>query len=242
MRLRRFAGVVAMLSLGGATAAAAAGSGPTGSPKGIAVARSVHRAYANIGAETVAQTGFVSMYSVQGVHPQFSWMYGTGRVPKGWSRASEHVIAALRGGRLLWWRDDLKPPPCTSPGICTRIPVELVVDHAGAFYAFGSAAGHTCFSPLYGTVPVAVGALWYAVAGHYVAPVRHGGVIVLTHSFAWDSTQRATSIERVSPHTFLDFGGSLKVSRGGPGQPAFTTRYTNTQLAKAPKAPHVNLC
>jgi hypothetical protein len=182
------------------------------------------------------------MYSVEGKSSQFSWLFGTGHVPKGWSRASEHIVVALHSGRVLWWRDDLKPPPCTAPGICARIPVEVVVNHAGAFYAYGDTASHTCFGRLNGTVPVAIGGLWYVVAGHYAAPVRHRGVIVLTHSFGWDPTQRATSIERVSSHTLLDFGGTLKVSRGGPGQPAFTAHYTNTQLAKAPRAPHVNVC
>ena len=242
MRVRSCATVVLVLSLAGSTAALAATPGASGNKKGIALARAKHKAYSKIGAELVTETGFVSMYSVEGKSSQFSWVWGTGRVPKGWSRATEHAIVALHNDRIVWWRDDLTPPPCTKPGICTGIPVEIVIDHAGAFYAYGNAASHTCFGRLTGTEPVAAGTLWDVVSGHYSAPVSHGSTLVLTHTYPWDKTQTATSIEDVSSHTDLDLGGSLKISRGGPGQPAFTVHYTNSQRAKAPKAPKVTLC
>lgn len=242
MRVRRCAAVVLMLSCAGTATAVAAAPGPRGNAKGIALARAKHTAYSKIGAELVTETGFVSMYAVEGKTSQFSWMWGNGRVPRGWSRATEHAIAALHKDRLVWWRDDLTPPPCTSPGICARIPVEVVIDRAGAFYAYGNADSHTCFGRLSGSQPVAYGDLWDVVTGRYFAPVRHGNTLVLTRTYPWDKTQTATSIEDVSSRTDLDLGGSLKVSRGGPGQPAFTVHYTNSQRSKAPKAPRIKLC
>lgn len=242
MRMRRVGAIVLALSLVVSASAWAAVLGPTGNPKGIALARAKHRAYSKIGAERVKETGFVSMYSYEGKVSQFSWVFGTGTVPKGWTRARESVVAALHKNRVVWWRDDLTPPPCTSPGICSRIPVEVVINHSGAFYAFGSASSHSCFGVLHGTLPVAVGGQWDVIAGHYSAPVHHGNTIVLVHTYPWSKTQTARSSENVSAKTFLDFGGHVKVSRGGPGRPAFTIRYTNTQLPKAPPAPRVSLC
>lgn len=240
MRTRRVAGIVVTLSLLGAGSALAAG--PSGNAKGIALARAKHAAYGRIAAETVTETGYVSMYSVEGKVSQFSWQWGTGRVPKGWSRATEHVVAALHRGRVLWWRDDLVPPPCTAPGICTRVPVEIVVNHAGKFYAYGNAAHHTCFASLLGSVPATVGGLWDVVGGRYSAPARHGSVIVLRHTFPYTKSQTATESETVSAHSDLDLGGTLTVPAGAGGLPAFTVRFTNTQPAKAPPAPRVIRC
>lgn len=242
MRARRVGVIVLPLSLIVSASAWAVVVGPTGNPKGIALARAKHRAYAKIGAEKVKETGYVSMYSSEGKVSQFSWEFGTGTVPKGWTRARESVVAALHKNRLVWWRDDLTPPPCTSTGLCSRVPVEVVVNHSGAFYAFGSASSHTCYGVLHGTLPVAVGGLWDVIGGRYSAPVHHGNTIVLVHTYRWSQTQTARSVENVSAKTFLDVGGRVRVSRGGPGEPAFTIHYTDSQLAKAPSAPRVSLC
>jgi hypothetical protein len=175
----------------------------------------------------------------------FSWTWGTGVVPSGWAKATEHGLLGLRNGRVVWWRDDLTPPPCTASGICSQIPVEIVVERSGAFYAFGSAAKHTCYADLNGSTPYRMGNPLDSAAGRFDAPVRRGGSVVLKYAYPWSATakQTATETDMVSARTRLAESVRVSVARGtGQNRPAFTFKASYGYPAHAPSAPRVNRC
>ncbi|HLH64967.1 MAG TPA: hypothetical protein VKV27_04650 [Solirubrobacteraceae bacterium] len=237
MRLR-FALLAAAGSLAAAGAAAAAVQ-VSGNAQGVALARREAAAYRAVRAETVHETGYVVMNALLGAVSVFDWRWGTGVVPPGWVRGTEDGVVALRDGRVLWWRDELTPPVCRS-GLCDQQPVEVVVDRAGAFYAYGDPARHTCFGRLTGETPVSYRSLWNVPHGRYTAPDYRGDTVRLSFSYPWGSRQTAHETDTLSRATLLDRGGVIRVSGGG--QRPFTIRFTNTQLARAPAAPRVNLC
>jgi len=235
---------IAILSLLATTATALAAA-PSGNQHAIALARAQLRAYSKIRAVSITQTGFASMIDQEGKTSYFDWTWGHGVVPPGWAKATEHELLGLRNGRVAWWREDLTPPPCTGAGICTRIPVEIVGERSGTFYAFGSAGKHTCYGDLNGTTPNVVGAHFDLVVGRFDAPVRRGGTIRLTYAYPWFglATQTATERDTISARTLLLESGRVKVARGpGSSRPAFTYRFTDHVPAKAPRAPSINLC
>ena len=236
MRLRVVvACVIAVLGLGAAVAAASVG----GNAQGIALARRQLGAYRKLPAETVTERGYVAINDAEGKTSFFQWQWGSGALPHGWVPATEHAVVALRAGRIVWWRDDLTPPAC-HVGLCGEQPVDVVIDHKGAFFAFGTAARHTCYGKLRGSTPASVGATWVAVRGIFSAPVTHGSKVALTYTYPWGKVQTATETDTISQQTLLDQSGVIQVSGGG--LPAFTVHFTNGHPAKAPAAPKVTLC
>ncbi|MHB1567929.1 MAG: hypothetical protein ACYC0H_01880 [Solirubrobacteraceae bacterium] len=236
MRLRVVvACAIAVLSLGVAVAAASVG----GNAQGIALATRQVKAYGKVPAETVVERGYVSINDAEGRTSFFQWQWGSGTLPRGWVHATEHAVVALHAGRIVWWRDDLTPPPC-HVGLCGEQPVDVVINHKGAFFAFGTAARHTCYGRLRGSTPVSVGAPWSVVRGTFSAPVTHGSTVALTYSYPWGKSQTATETDEISSKTLLDQSGVIHIS--GAGQPSFTVRFTNGHPAKAPAAPKVNVC
>jgi hypothetical protein len=182
---------------------------------------------------------------MEGRQSFFSWTWGLGLVPSGFTRATEHYLLRLRNGRVLWWRDDLTPPPCTAPGFCSRIPVELVGEHSGTFFAFGSDRSHTCYGHLNGSTPYRVGGAFDTVAGRFDAPARRGGTIRLTYSYPWFGVARqiATETDTLSARSLLNHSGLVHVARGpGASRPAFTFRFSDSYPARAQPAPSINLC
>jgi hypothetical protein len=234
------AGAVGLLV---ATGSALASSSLTGNPQGITLAHTVLRAYSNVPVYTYTETGFVAMNSTLGRFSFFKWGWGSGVVPHGWVKASERGVVALRRGRVVWWRDDLTPtlPPCKTTLCSPILPVEIVIDDAGAFYAFGSAASHTCYAHLSGATPFTLGGAGYTVTGRVSAPVHRAGVVLLTYIYPWGSAQTATETDRVSARTSLVTSARVSVARGA-GHQAFTFSSNYSYPARAPGAPHLNLC
>ena len=228
-----------------ATTATALGAAPSGNQRAVALARAQQRAYSKVRAVAITQTGFASMIDQEGKTSYFDWTWGHGVVAPGWSKATEHELLGLRNGRVAWWRDDLTPPPCNAAGICTRIPVEVVGERSGMFFAFGSAGKHTCYGDLHGTIPYPVGTQFDSVLGRFDAPVRRGRTIRLTYTYPWFglATQTATETDTSSARTLLLESARVKVARGpGNSRPAFTYRFSDHTLAHAPRAPSINLC
>ncbi len=220
-----------------ATAVAWAAAGPTGDPQAIALARAEARAYTRIPAETYTQNGFIEMSDQEGSRSYLSYLWGQARLRPGWAWATEHGTIALSHGRVLWWRDQLTPPPCRAAGGCHQIPVELVAERAGAFWAFGDSASHTCFSPLRrGSTPVTVGQIADRIFGRFSAPVPGNGTVTLTYAFPYGrgATMRVTDIDSTSTHLTLS---SRWVITGG-----HQTRSSYGYPLRAPAAPKVSRC
>lgn len=238
-RLIVVVGLVVLVSAVTALAAA-----PSGDQQAIKLARAQVRAYSRIPALSFTRIGFAAMRDAEGSTSFFDWTWGQGVVPHGWAKATEHALLGVLGGRVAWWRDDLTPAPCTAPGFCFRIPVELAGERSGQFVAFGSASNHTCFSPLNGSTPIQVGARVDTVGGRFSAPVRRGGSVRLTYVFPWRglATQPATETDMLSARTLLDQSGRIRVARGpGRGRPAFTVSYSESYPAQA-VPPQINRC
>jgi hypothetical protein len=234
------AGAVGLLVV---TGSALATSSLAGDPQGIKLGRAVLHAYSKIPVYTYTQSGFVAMNSALGKVSYFEWRWGNGGVPNGWVKASERGVAALRRGHVVWWRDDLTPklPRCSTTVCNHSAPVDIVVDHAGAFYAFGSAASHTCYTHLSGSTPFTAGGAGYAVAGRVSAPAHRGAAVLLTYTYPWSKTQTANETDTVSAATSLVTSGRVSVTPGA-GHPAFRFNFSDRYPRSAPGAPHVNLC
>lgn len=220
-----------------ATAVAWAAAGPTGDPKAIALARAEARAYTRIPAENYTQTGFIEMTDQEGRTSYLSYLWGQTRLRPGWAWATEHGTIALRRGRILWWRDQLTPPPCHLVGVCHQIPVELVAERVGAFWAFGDSANHTCFSRLRrGSTPVTVGEIADQTLGRFSAPVLGNGTVTLTYAIPYGrgATMHVTDIDSASTHLTLL---SHWVITGG-----HQTRSSFDYPSRTPAAPKVNRC
>lgn len=166
------------------TAAALPGTAPSGSPAGIALAQSVKQAYGKISIQSYVQHGFVWMAASEGRSSSFSWAFGEGPA-RGLYRATERGELALVHGKVVWWRDDLNPGACTLAGVCDRLPVEVLLDSRGLFYAFGNVSRHSCYAPLRGTAPVSIGKPVWSVYGDFQAPARSGADEKLTSTYPW---------------------------------------------------------
>jgi hypothetical protein len=227
--------VAAGLSLSAATVAWAA-SGPTGNARAIAIARAEARAYTRIPAELYTETGLIGLNDQEGRTSYFAFKWGLTRLPRGWTWATEHGTVALHRGRVVWWRDELTPPPCTRVGICHQIPVEILAERSGAYWAFGDASRHTCFGRLRGTDPIVVGALLDRAVGQYRAPVLRAGTIRLTYTYPFGTGRSIRETDTLSARTHLGRSGRMVITGG------HTIRFSQSYPAKAPAKPRVNLC
>lgn len=225
-------GLVATL---GAAASALAATGASGNAQAISIARAESRAYSRIHTVQYTETGFIEMTSLEGKSSYFHFSWGQTTLTPGWVWATEHGIVVLSHGRVVWWRDDLTPPSCTS-GFCHQVPVELLSEHSGAYYAFGSATSHTCFGRLSGSQPVTVGAKWNRVVGHFAAPVYGAGIVKLTYTYPWGKGRTARETDTLSASTHLEKSGRVVISGG------HTFHFTFAKPAGARSAPKVNLC
>ncbi|MGH2913944.1 MAG: hypothetical protein ACRDMX_03045 [Solirubrobacteraceae bacterium] len=220
------------------TATALAGTLATGNPQALVFARQVQRAYSKISVETISQTGYVAINDGEGRASFFNWAWGSGTVPRGWVRVREHEVVALHRGRIAWVRDDLTPPACRAQ-LCSELPVDVVLNRAGAFFAFGTATHHTCYGTLRGDTPETVGGPWYTVRGAF-RPLRgHGALRQLGYTYSW-GRQTAHETDTVSATTKLNEAGIVRVSGGGKAP--LTVRFSTGHPARAPHAPNVNLC
>jgi hypothetical protein len=192
--------------------------------------------YAQITVETYTETGFIEMTDQGGKTSYFNFNWDQAKLTPGWGWATEHGVAALSHGRVVWWRDDLTPPPCTGAGFCHQIPVELLSERRGAYYAFGNAARHTCYGRLRGSQPVVVGAQWNQVTGHFSPPVFGSGVVKLTYTYSLGKGKTARETDTLSSRTHLLMSGRTVIAG------RHTIRFSTSHPAKAPAAPKVNVC
>ena len=230
------AAVAAALLGAGAAAAAVTGSG---SPAGIRLGRHLAAALAKVPVQTMVRRGYVWMASSEGRVSSFRWAFGEGAF-RGEQPAVEHVVLRTTGGRVVWWTDSLTPPTCTQGGICASLPVEVLGDSHGLFYAFGNAARHTCFGRLNGATPFALGQVSWAPGGHFDAPVKAGADVRLTSSYPWpvpgaNPVPTATEIDTISRRTHLLLRQNVSVDTGAPFAWSATFAYPASRAAPALK-------
>jgi hypothetical protein len=169
-------------------------------------------------------------------------VYGAGPSP-GLYPATEHAVLGLAHGRLLWWRDDLTPAPCTTPALCARVPVEIVADTRGLFYAFGNAKTHSCYAHLNGTTPYVVGKPVWFVGGNFKAPISSMGGELLTSTYPWSTTLSATEFDTIATGSHRLLKARLAIS-GRPGVQAtpFSSSASYGYPSRVPPPPHISLC
>jgi hypothetical protein len=246
MRKRRVFAIASLAAVA-ITATALAAAPPSGNQQAIAIARAGQRAFAKIPALTESITGSVAMNDAEGKTSFFSWTWNTGVVPRGWVRPTERVALALNKGHVVWARIDLTPPESHCPPgaiICggPQVPVDIVIDHAGSFFAFGRAVSHTCYTKLHGATPYTVGENLNALIGHFNAPVQSNGAVLLTSTYPSTGRQMATETDTVSTATSLTESGRIKISAGSRGHPAFTIAFTNGYPGTAAPLPQIKRC
>lgn len=223
-----------------------AAAGPSGSAAGIAVARSVVKAYQSVSVESYVEHGFIFMAATEGKQSSFKWEYGVGPY-LGLSPATEHAEVGLQNGRVKWWVDDLNPGTCSAAGPCARIPVELVADSKGLFYAFGDSASHTCYGHLSGTAPVRVGQpVWY-VSGSFEPPKKSGANELVTSTYPYSipgaQPSMATEVDKVAAASGRLLATNVTITAQPGHQLApFSFGSTFTYPTTAPQPPVVNLC
>jgi hypothetical protein len=232
-RLKAIPIATILVLAGGATALAAL----TGNSQGTALARKVLGAYGKLHGYAYTEKGYFWIISGEGRKSRFDYVGGTGTAPGGYVRAAENGQVGMRGGKVVWWRDELSP---TSGGNRGIVSVEIVLDHAGKFYAFGTAARHTCFGKLAGPLPYTVGGRPYTITGAVSAPEPDGSSQVLTYAYPWTSTRQATEHDTVVSSTDLVSVAKVGVASGG-GKGGFSIN-TKFSYPKKLSAPRVNVC
>jgi hypothetical protein len=233
-KLRAIPIAILVVLAGGATALASLG----GNPQGVALANKVLSAFSKVHGYAYTEKGYFSMKSGEGRTSYFDYVVGTAKAPKGYVRANESAQVGIRGGKGVWWRDELTPVSAGSNH--ATVPVEIVVDHAGEFAAFGSVSHHTCFAKLHGLLPFTVGEPPYTIAGTLSAPQPDGASQVLTYVYPWTKTQTATEHDTINSATDLMSAAKVSIGAGG-GQRGFSFTTKNTYPSKL-SAPKVKVC
>lgn len=233
------AGLFAATLLGVATAALAQPAA-TASSSGIALSRKVGHAFLHVPVLSYVQHGYIWMSAVEGKTPRFRVGPKAGFYP-----ATEHALIALKNGRVSWSRDDLAPAPCRTPGTCLREPVQVAQTTVGGvnFYAVGNASKHTCYRKSSQPFPqLNVGAPFWAVSGHYQAPVASGRTETLTGTYPLSTTQVATEVDTIAKGSYRLLGDRVTVP-ARPGAPdAFSSSETFGYPSSVPPPPQINLC
>ena len=123
-----------------------------------------------------------------------------------------------------------------------QVPVELLVEQAGAFYAYGSRTSHGCYGRLGGSTPLRLGDRTWTLFGEFEAPAAHGTTQLLKSSFPWGLTGgSASETASVSMRTHLPIREQTQISPApGGGAPfSFAASFGYPSRARAPK---VTLC
>ncbi len=222
--------------------AIAAGSAPAG----VSLARGVREALQRVSAESYTQVGFAYAIAEQAPQPVFRWRWGGGPVA-GMVPVREQATIGLKEGRANWWRDDLTPLPCIEAALCGEVtglqaPIELVLDAAGAFYAYGDQSSHGCFGRLGGSTPVSLGERTWTLFGEFAAPAAHGATELLDSSFPWGLTGgQASESTTVSTRTHLPVREQTTVVPAAAGGAPFSFTASYSYPARA-RRPRVTLC
>lgn len=236
MRRLRAVPIAVLVVLAGAASAFGALSGNS---QGIALAHKVLSAFGKINGYHYTEKGYFWMKSEEGRSSYFDYVTGTAKGPSGYVRASENGEVGIKGGKVVWWRDELTPPVSHKAGIAI-VPVELVVDKAGKFAAYGTLKSHTCFVKLRGFTPFTVGGHPYYIAGKVSAPQPDGSSQILTYVYPWTKAQTATEHDTVNSTTDLVSVAKVDVAAGG-GYGAFRI-VTDDSFSGTLSAPKVKLC
>lgn len=235
-------GAVALLGAGGAYAASGA---PSGDAQAVAFANSVQAAYTHVAAVSYTEQGYAGLSSAIGRSSFFQVNWGTGYQPAGWVSANEHAVVALHRGLIVWAKDDLTPPSCSSAIGCSTVPVELVETRAGSYWRFDEpGARFACFNRIRGPVlPITIGDPLIGVGGLY-GPLVASATTVTTHfAYAFPGNRNASETDTVSASTKLISSRRVSVSKGtGRKQPAFTFSAALKNLASAPAQPKPSIC
>ena len=244
--MRNFArvalGATAAIAVTGAAQAASTAQ-PTGNAQAITFAKQEQRAYRRAPGVSYTRRGFAAMRSTIAARSSFHWVFGSGRVPSGWARATEHIVVALAQGKVTWATDDFIPAGCSAAAGCAATPVSILVTRSGDYWRFDSSATQLgCYKKLPGPTSFTIGADWLAVTGTY-GPLRRRGSSVLTHaSYPWSGAQVAQVTDMVSARSKLLSAERISVSTGGSTLPAFTVSSAFTTLSAAPTEPALTLC
>lgn len=222
----------ALVGAGGALASPVGGfSGSLqGNPQAIQIAARVQRTFAGLPAYSYSERGFFQISSSPGKTPDISYYYGYGGLHAGFVWAAENGTVDLRGGEVVWWRDDLTP----LGGGDRQTAVELVSDSQGTFAAIGDAAHHSCYTAVEGSVPFVYGEPAYSADG------RYRGTSPLTSVYIWDTGQRASESDVVSS-SYLIRSGTVTVHPGA-GLPGFSFAFDNAYPDGAGAPPKIDLC
>jgi hypothetical protein len=235
--------IAAAAGMVGIGAGAALGSAPTGNAQAIAIARSVAKAYTHIAGVKYTQTGYMEMRDVLGKDSYFSYSDGTGYLPSGWVRATEHGTVGLHDNRVTWAEDILSPQDCGS--LCETLPIEMVTIRTKSYWRYYEpVARFACYYKLSGNPPFPVGTEFVDLSGdHYSPPTDDGSALLLHYTYPWTKGRDATETDAVSAHSRLISASHVAIPKGtGAHQPAFTFAAKFTNLSKTPAEPHVVLC
>jgi hypothetical protein len=207
----------------------------TGNPKGVTLAHEAMRAFAHIPAYDQTEQHFFQIKSDAKTR-NFQYMFG---VPhhRGYTWASEKATVAVHKNRVVWWLDTLIPTSGHSRWI------EIVLNHSGSYWAFGSPRRHSCFRTFAtgSTLPYRYGGLGYSIGGRMGAPVKGPTTEQLPYVYRWQAHHTAHETDTIERATKLVVSAGVKITRAG-GTSVLAFSFKNTYPQRAPRAPTVNLC
>jgi hypothetical protein len=233
----------AVVAVTGAAAEAASIVKPSGNAKAIAFAQSAQSAYRKVPNASYTRRGFTAIRSTIAPVSTARWSFGTGRVPAGWTAATEHVVVGLRQGKVNWVTDDFIPGSCPASSGCQASPLSILVTTSGAFWRFDSSDTQLgCYKRLGGKTSFTAGAEWLAVTGTYRPLVHRGASVLSGYTYPWTKHQTASVTDTVSSHSKLLSSERISVPEAGTAHPAFTVTSTYANLTTAPTEPALSVC
>lgn len=240
--LGRRAGLLGLALCAGAAVAGVAWAGApvSGNPQAVALARAEVRAYLSVKVVSYHQSGYIELNDQEGSTSYLQFRYYEDRLAPGYSWTRESMFVALHAGDVVWYRDELTPPPCHAAGVCHRIPAEVVGERVrgvdGAFAAFGTPARHTCFFALnVGTLRL--GASFAGATGRYAAPVWRGRTVRLTRAVPYPGGRALISAVD-SRRTHLTFTQRIVLPTGH----VISTVLGYPRATVTPAAPRLRFC
>lgn len=225
-----------------ATAAQAATTPTTGNAKAIAFYRKMVKTVARYDGLYQSRSGFAVVKTASTV----SWGYEITAVPAGFSPAAEVVTTALRGGKIVWV-DDLMKPQCGASGNCgTNIPVQVIWNTKGEYFQeLAPSKPPSCWVHSDKVISVAgdteLGVTTYTTYGHFDPMKRVGKNEIVTSTFAGINKETDTEVDTISLATHLPSSGVVYVTKKG-GAPAFTYAWANSWTKSAPVQPQITMC
>jgi hypothetical protein len=239
-RIKQAAGILVAVAaaLGTYAPAAAALPRPTGSAAAVAFERAQQRVYDHVPGVRVVQRGLAVISSDAGAVPSLGLYFAGYDFEAGWTLANETETFALQHNRVVWASDVLRPV-----GRTRDLPVQLIINRAGAFWQPLSGVRFPCFLRYYGTEPFGVGDPFQIVTGNFQSPTYAGDEVVISGTQPFDADQTQTYVETNSTTSKLELSAVVHVSKGARSKaPAFTYTQRLTNLTRAPRQPKVTLC